>query len=262
MLRARIGNLYAILFGWPQLARFHFAISHLCGRALGLVNYSSPLVSGERAAIRIAVSGKSSPIVFDVGANKGQWLADVLAICPDARLHAFEPQARLAAELAKMRPGIAVNNLALADVVGTLGLNDYAAHEGSQHATLLTGVIDGIHRGAAKCIEVSVGTIDEYCGQRGIERIDFLKIDVEGFELKVLQGAKRMLDEHRIDVIQFEFNEMNIVGRVFLNDFACLLRSSHRLYRVLPHGLLPLRFGGHWDNEQFVFQNIIALRNP
>jgi FkbM family methyltransferase len=189
-------------------------------------------------------------------------MTDVLSLCPGARIHAFEPQASLAAELASSHPGVTVNNLALADVAGTLELSDYASHKGSQHATLLSGVIDGIHHAQARSIQVPVGTVDEYCVQRGIERIDFLKIDVEGFELKVLQGAKRMLDERRVDVIQFEFNEMNVIARVFLNDFVTCLQGSYQLYRLLPHGLLPLRFGSHWRNEQFVFQNIIALRNP
>ena len=260
MLRTLVGNIYALLFGWPWLAKLHLAVTYLCARALGLHNYTSARVSGERIAIRMGVGGKSAPIVFDVGANEGQWLAKVLACCPSACIHAFEPQASLAGQIARKYPGVSVNNLALADAVGTLELCDYAAHTGSQHATLLKGVIDGIHHGEARHVQVPVGTVDEYCMQRGIERIDLLKIDVEGFELKVLQGAKRMLEERRVDIIQFEFNEMNVIGRVFLNDFASCLQGSHHLYRLLPHGLLPLRTGGHWINEQVVFQNIIALR--
>jgi FkbM family methyltransferase len=260
MVRTRVGDIYALLFGWPWLVKLHLGVSYLCARALGLHNYSSARITGERIAIRMGVGGKSNPVVFDVGANEGQWLADVLACCPSACIHAFEPQASLARQVARKHSGVSVNNLALADVAGTLELCDYAAHKGSQHATLLKGVIDGIHHGKARYIQVPVGTVDEYCMQRGIDRIDLLKIDVEGFEFKVLQGARRMLEEQRVDVIQFEFNEMNVVSRAFLNDFASCLQASHQLYRLLPHGLLPLRIGGHWNNEQFVFQNIIALR--
>lgn len=260
MLRSLVGDIYALLFGWPWLAKLHLAGFYLCARALGLHNYSSARISGEGVAIRMGVAGKPTPVVFDVGANEGQWSADVLACCPSACIHAFEPQPRLAARIAKKYPGVNVSNLALADEVGALELYDYMSHEGSQHATLLKGVIDGIHHGQVQRAQVPVSTLDAYCKQRGIERIDLLKIDVEGFEFKVLQGARRMLAEQRIDVIQFEFNEMNVLSRAFVNDFACCLQGSHRLYRLLPHGLLPLRTGGHWVNEQFVFQNIVALR--
>lgn len=260
MLRSLVGDIYALLFGWPWLAKLHLAGFYLCARALGLHNYSAARISGERIAIRLGVGARPAPIVFDVGANQGQWLAEVLACCPSACIHAFEPQASLAEQIAKKYPGVMVNNLALADEAGTLALYDYSSHEGSQHATLLKGVIDGIHHGTAQHVQVPVGTVDEYCTQSGIERIDLLKVDVEGFELKVLQGARRMLEEQRVDVIQFEFNEMNVLSRAFLSDFASCLQGSHQLYRLLPHGLLPLRVGGHWINEQFVFQNIVALR--
>lgn len=259
MLRIRFGDVYALLFGWPWLVKLHLGVSYLCARAIGLHNYNSARITGERVAIEMRLVGKAAPIVFDIGANDGQWLADVLACCPQARVHAFEPQASLADKIAKRHPGISVNNLALGDAVGVMELCDYAEHAGSQHATLLKGVIDGIHQGDARYVEVQVGTVDEYCRQHGIERIDFLKIDVEGFELRVLRGAKRMIEERRIDIIQFEFNEMNVVSRVFLNDFHSCLQETHQLYRLLPHGLMPLRAGRHWINEQFVFQNIVAL---
>jgi FkbM family methyltransferase len=254
------GDLYAYVLGWPVLARLHKGLYYLSARALGLHNFVSPSVSGEAMAIRLGVGRNPTPVVFDVGANEGHWLADVLARAPMAAIHAFEPQALLATRIAAKHHGVTVNNMALGDAPGSLDLCDYAEHAGSQHASLLKGVIDGIHRGETRYTRVPVGTLDDYCADKGIDRIDLLKIDVEGFELKVLQGARRMLKEGRIETIQFEFNEMNVVGRSFLNDFFSLLQGSHQLYRLLPHGLLPLRAGGHWMNEQFIFQNIVALR--
>lgn len=256
---ARLGNLYAFLFGWPFLSAFHKAIFYLSARALGLHNYTSTRVSGELGAIKLGITGKSAPVVFDVGANEGHWLSGVLELASDARVHAFEPQTNLARRVAATHPSVTINNMALADEPGMLELCDYDDNPGSQHATLLKGVIDGVHQGTPRYTCVPVGTLDEYCYREGVDHIDLLKIDVEGFEMKVLQGAKRMLAEGRIDVIQFEFNEMNVVARTFFNDFASCL-DTHRLYRLLPHGLLPLSTGRHWINEQFIFQNVIALR--
>jgi hypothetical protein len=50
-------------------------------------------------------------------------------------------------------------------------------------------------------------TLDIYCEERGIARIDLLKIDVEGAELQVLQGAQEMLRARRIGCVAFEFGQ-------------------------------------------------------
>ena len=88
--------------------------------------------------------------------------------------------------------------------------------------------------------------------------IDLLKIDTEGFELEVLLGASEMLTEKKITIIQFEFNEVNIVQRRFLKDFYNLL-PKYDFYRLDEQRLIPL---GSWEpkHEIFMFQNIVAIR--
>jgi FkbM family methyltransferase len=258
---SRLGNIYAFILGWPFLKRFNYSLFYLSARAIGLLNYSSAKISGENRAISLAVSGKSAPVVFDVGANEGQWIAEVLAVCPNAIIHAFEPQIKLAALVGAKYPNVVVNNLGVGDAVGVLELFDYAGHAGSQHASLMAGVIDGIHNGNLRSQSVSVETLDAYCAQHHIEHIDFLKIDVEGFELKVLHGANLMLKSNKIDVIQFEFNEMNVIGRTFMRDFFECLGDNFKIYRLLPHGLMLLDKKEHWFNEQFLYQNVLAINN-
>ena len=90
-----------------------------------------------------------------------------------------------------------------------------------------------------------------------IDIIDFLKVDTEGHELAVLQGASSLIEDGRIGCIHFEFNEMNIVSRVFFLDFRELLHN-YKLYRLLPNGLLPLG-DSPLETELFAYQNIVAL---
>ena len=97
--------------------------------------------------------------------------------------------------------------------------------------------------------------------EHGVDKIDLLKIDVEGFELQVLLGAQRMLSEGRIDAIQFEFTQLNVVSRVFVDDFFRLLGTGYTLHRLLPHGLMPMIDKNHWSNEQFGYQNLFASRS-
>lgn len=259
MLNA-VGNVYALLLGWPRLAKLNKGLFYLSARALGLHNYAFDRVSGETLVIKTCLRGRAAPVVFDVGANEGQWLAAVLRIVPTASVHAFEPQAALAARIGQRHPDVLINKVALGDAPGTLELYDYADHPGSQHASLLSGVIDGLHHGASRATKVAVTTLDDYCSEHSVGTIDLLKLDVEGFELNALRGATRMLEGGRISAIQFEFNEMNLVGRTFFDDFANRLHDTHALHRVLPHGLMPLSRHSHWLNEQFIYQNIVALR--
>jgi hypothetical protein len=55
-------------------------------------------------------------------------------------------------------------------------------------------------------ITVKVLTLDSFCEQRSIEKIDLLKVDVEGFEIEVFKGAKRMLENKNIQIIAFEIS--------------------------------------------------------
>jgi hypothetical protein len=51
---------------------------------------------------------------------------------------------------------------------------------------------------------VPVSTLDAFCGENGVERIDFLKIDAEGFDLQVLRGGRGLLSRERVAVVQCE----------------------------------------------------------
>jgi hypothetical protein len=51
---------------------------------------------------------------------------------------------------------------------------------------------------------VAITTLDEFCGERAIPRIDFLKIDSQAYDLRILQGARKHLAEHRISFIVVE----------------------------------------------------------
>jgi FkbM family methyltransferase len=254
------GDLYAILMGWPAAARLNRAFFYLSSRALGFHNYSSASISGETRVVNQCVSRTGAPVIFDVGANNGDWSALVLKTNKLAKIHAFEPQPALASHMAKIYPIIAVNNLAVGEAAGELDLYDYADHPGSQHASLLKGVIDTIHGGIPRVTKVSVVTLDDYCRNHRVDFIDFLKIDVEGFELAVLRGAREMLASGKIAAIQFEFNEMNVTGRTFLSDFMNYLGSAYSVYRILPHGVLKLVRDNHWHNEQFAYQNLLAVK--
>ena len=84
-------------------------------------------------------------------------------------------------------------------------------------------------------------TVDEFCAANQIDRIHFLKIDVEGHELAVLRGANRMIGGGKVDYIQFEFGGCNIDSRTFFQDFWYMLHNQYDIYRIVPTGLYPIK---------------------
>ncbi len=62
----------------------------------------------------------------------------------------------------------------------------------------------GVLMATREKIPVNVTTLDEFCAEQQIGRIDLLKTDCQGFDLRVLKGAQRMLSEKRVGLIQCE----------------------------------------------------------
>src|SRR5205814_2283292 len=82
-----------------------------------------------------------------------------------------------------------------------------------------------------------IGTIDDVIQREGIAFVDFMKMDIEGYELFALRGAKQALAEHRIGALAFEFGSGNVNSRTFFRDLWELLTlHGFRMWRVTPGG--------------------------
>lgn len=152
--------------------------------------------------------------VFDAGANVGELtLLFSRFVGAGGRVHAFEPSGagfeRLGAvcRAASLR-NVLLNRLALAEEEGAVRLyvydEDYLSWT-SQAARPLESY--GIDVRPQTTEEVPATTVDLYCERNGVAEIDLLKVDVEGAELQVLAGARRMLSERRVRLVTFEFGQ-------------------------------------------------------
>jgi FkbM family methyltransferase len=140
-------------------------------------------------------------------------------------------------------PGAAnvhIRNVGLSDREGEAIL--HSPGEGSKLSSLHDTRTRLTRVGASAVLDepVVVTTLDRFCADEGLERIHFLKLDVEGHELSVLRGASTMLDAGRVNAIQFEFGCADLESRTFFRDFFYLLSGRYRLYRVLQNGLYPI----------------------
>lgn len=101
-------------------------------------------------------------------------------------------------------------------------------------------------------------TIDNFCDRHQIKHIHFLKIDVEGHELNVLQGAQKLLDTNEVDFIQFEFGAGNHFSKTYLMDFFRLLSNNYELHQLLSDGLIHIPTYNS-DLEMQVLINYVAI---
>lgn len=258
-------SLYRRVFARRLFRGFNATLHRLALHGLGVMNWQDDAASGERYLIRDylpRVLRQPDPVFFDVGANTGAFTTELLARFTGAKVYAFEPHPQNFAQLTAAGHAperVRHERIALGRTSGSITLYDRADHAGSAHASVFEEVIADIHQQRVTATEVRVDTLDHVAGQFGVERIDYLKIDTEGNELAVLEGGAGLLQAGRIGYIHFEFNEMNVVSRVFLRDFRKLL-PTHRLHRLLPHGLLPLGTRSV-ATEIFAYQNIVAVPN-
>lgn len=139
--------------------------------------------------------------VLDVGANVGQSAAKFRRWWPDAKIFCFEPVRETFAVLSSaVAPlgDVECVNIGFGDQAGTLSmiltdksLTSHVAREGETAAP-----------GASE--QVRIERLDDFCAQRAIGNVGYLKIDAEGFDLKVLQGGAELLRRGAVDFIQVE----------------------------------------------------------
>ena len=237
----------------PALGRARFqgvweALYELSLAGLNFGEGNHPDLSGERSVIELIkrrCAGRSPPfVVFDVGANTGVYTRAILSVFDQAaEIWCFEPSESafrlLEADIGHV-DAVHLRRLGLSDEEGDATL--YSPGEASKLGSLYdTGRrLERLGMSVALAERVALTTVDRFLAAEGIQRVDLLKVDVEGHELKVLQGARQSLASDRIDAIQFEFSAANVESRTFFRDFYELLTPRFSLYRVLQDGLQPI----------------------
>lgn len=206
--------------------------------------------SGEAAAIaayrRFLRPAPGDRLMFmDGGAFEGEYTDELLANfadVPGIRIHAFEPAnaaftAFSTRFLADTR--VTANQLALGEVPGQLEL-----HLGGVPKMNSFVSVEGVTGAATQ--SAAVVTLDDYAAARGIDRIDILKLDIEGYEWNALRGASRLLAEKRIRIVQFEFNYFALTNHVTFADVAALFGKDADIRRIMSDGLVPVRDIAYW----------------
>jgi FkbM family methyltransferase len=152
----------------------------------------------------VLLGARPGLVVFDIGANIGQTTLAMLEVFQAPRIRSFEPSPATVKTLRRAvegRSGVSVEAIAFGDAVGRLPFHVTADHSVND-SLLRPRWNDG-----GTVVEVPVATVDSYCETHGIAQIDLLKIDTQGYDLRVLHGARRMLGDRRVRLFTCEVNQ-------------------------------------------------------
>jgi FkbM family methyltransferase len=247
------GGLYGRQRFQPLFRRLHR------GALVGL-NYGNedPHLNGEYALLDRLVPGwPEAPVVFDVGAFHGDWTSAVLERFPRAMLYVFEPLSGSFAFIEERLGSRArLEHCALGAAEGSAAM--WAPAGTHDWASLYKRDLSRFQRVADPVETVQVRRLDDVCVRHDVGHIDLLKIDAEGNELAVLQGAEAMLTRGAIDLIQFEFGGTAIDSRIFLRDIIRELAPAYRVHRMLRDGVVEVM--DDEAEEIFTYANYLASR--
>ncbi|MGC8765415.1 MAG: FkbM family methyltransferase [Brevinematia bacterium] len=127
-----IQKIYRLLFGRKVFYKFNRFIYSLSIRGMGILNYENHKISGEQSFLKEYISNLHNGIVFDVGANLGNYSKYVRKLNQNVDIYAFEPHPITFKKLEEAIVGynIKILNVAIGSKTGKCNLYDYFNQDG------------------------------------------------------------------------------------------------------------------------------------
>lgn len=219
--------------------------------------------NGEFALLKFIIKllDEDSNIV-DVGSNVGEYSLKAVELSFKGKLHLVDPlQRNLDASKNKLLnfgyERFTLYKYALSNPNG-LSLNKFYInddHDLSGHDSLHDMNRIG-SKESTTAIEVDITTFDNLVEEKKISKVHFMKIDVEGNELNVLEGSRQAFENNIIDYVQFEYGNAALAARTNLYDFIVFFQKyKYKLYFIKPNGIEEI----HYDQSLEKRYNIINI---
>lgn len=232
-----VNKIEKFLIGKIALQPFYESLHRISIRGMNYMQSQDIHETGEIGAMRFAHSKKpnGTVVIFDVGANKGQFASEVTKVFKeDFKLYSFEPSSKIynvLEEKFKNKGNVETYQFGFGRKKREINLFDTGD---------LIGSIYPLDSSSKEFESIVLLTVDEFCYEKNISEIFYLKIDVEGAELDVLKGAKALVESDKVHFVQFEFGPNHMKANVYLKDFFEVLKN-YNIYRIVKDGLRPIK---------------------
>ncbi len=219
-------------------------------------------ISGEAIAMKEILNNISHQkiVFFDIGGNEGNFSKEVLKIVQEqskeVSLHIFEPQPKCLETLRKVFQNdarVTINPVALSNEKGEATF--YTNYEGSTWGSLVKREKWGVVNPTV----VPTDTLDNYIAQHAIQKIDYLKVDVEGNEMQVLKGAETSISKKMIKNIQFEYGGTFQDANSTLKEVFDFLLPFYTIYKIVDDGSMLVNETFTSDMEDYKYSNFIGI---
>lgn len=170
------------------------------------------------------IRGDKKTVFFDVGCNAGSFIKVLKKLGFENNIFCFEPHPVLSKIVKEHYPYIRMNEFCLANYNGEITINIPTLSVGL--SSIIRRPVFDVLGQEINLLTVGCKTLDSYCEENGISFIDFIKIDVEGAEKVVFEGAHNLLSSRRIKSGLFEIGQ-TLVDAGTSTDEVCNLIESY-----------------------------------
>jgi FkbM family methyltransferase len=207
-------------------------------------------------------------MILDVGANLGEWTKCFLRQTSDERISSlqilmFEPVSvtyeKLMRNISQIENGCVAKAFPLA-MSNESGLAEMLilSETGGTNSLDFDSTLAAAAIGRTQIEKV---TIDDFCTTEAIEHIHLLKFDTEGHDAHALLGAREMLKDSCLDVVQFEYNHRWIHARSYLKDVFDLVEGlPYNIGRICPDHIEIFKTW-HFELDRFFEGNYIIVND-
>lgn len=270
ILKIILYTTYTFIFARPSMQRISRGLLHLALHGVGYDNWWSFRTTGEELFFQI-VARRNPATILDIGANRGAYSARLLAETK-ATLIAFEPQPNLFNDLLELKRRYPDRFFPVQKGVGDT--NRIGRLQYSLTNTELASFCDEINQIAYvgetndSTVDVEIVTLDSFLENFSsapsgfdVAAVGLVKIDVEGFEVEVLRGARHFIERCRPELIQIEFNHHQLFRGHTLLSIASML-PQYNIFKLMPFGSGLARIDpSAIDSNIFSFSNFIFIRS-
>jgi FkbM family methyltransferase len=192
--------------------------------------------------------------LFDVGANVGQSVTKFVHLWPKARIYSFEPSPTTFTHLTAAhgaKPNVTLINAGVGSEPGSLSLRESTTSVMSSFLAVDQRAWGEVYKETS----VPVVTVDQFCAERDISSIAFLKIDTQGFDHQVLLGAQKMIASGQVRFLQIE--------AIFDDLYSGVVRFDKTYGLLADWGFAPLGYFSQSErNDVLSFCDVLFEKRP